>query len=123
MKKIFLILIMFFIVVAIYIAQEEPIINKVFNSIEWKVKGSEWVLTNKRKSMLNDLVKNRLKLGQKKKTVLNLLGAPSVEQNNTLQYIIKEKYDSNIDPEYIEILFIVFNNENKIIEVKTLKEE
>ncbi len=87
--------------------------NKRFNSDKWKEKGVDWQLDDQRELMVNDLVSSDTLIGLTQKEVIELLGEPELSESRKLKYLIREKYEWNIDPEYIKYLWIELDSNNR----------
>ena len=85
--------------------------NEPFNEEKWKSKGVDWQLSDSREKMVQDLVNSDTLLGLNKGEVYQILGTPELQASNdsTMQYLIREKYGWNIDPEYIKYFTIKFD--------------
>ena len=83
--------------------------KKEFNSQEWNEKGVDWWMTDIREKMVDDLIQSDTLIGLNKSQIINLLGQPEKEGNLEMKYLIREKYGLDIDPEYISMLAIKFN--------------
>ncbi len=77
-----------------------------FDSTEWNKKGVDWQLTDFREKMVSDLIKSDTLIGKKKIEIFELIGKPDTETDNKLKYLVREKYEWNIDPEYIKYLLV-----------------
>ncbi len=77
-----------------------------FDSAKWKQKGVDWQITDFREKMSTSLIKSDTLIGLKKVEILELIGKPEIESESNLQYLVREKYSWNIDPDYISYLFI-----------------
>ena len=58
------------------------------------------------RKMVADLIESDTLIGLKKSEILQLIGKPEIEHGNNLKYLVHEKYEWNIDPEYIKYLWI-----------------
>ena len=81
-----------------------------FNSDKWKSKPVDWWVTDIRESMVDDLVQSDTLIGMNRSEVTELLGDPELNSDGALSFLVREKYSSNIDPDYIKHLYIEFNN-------------
>lgn len=76
-----------------------------FNAEIWQQKGLDWQMTDAREKMVEDLIQSDTLLGLTKTKVIELLGKSEKVEEQTLRYLIREKYVWNdIDPEYISYL-------------------
>ena len=91
-----------------------------FNSVEWKQKGLDWWITDTREKMIDDLTQSDTLIGLTQEQVIDLLGKPESQDDSAMKYLIREKYGTDIDPEYISNLHINLSNEGHVrsIEVK-----
>lgn len=51
-------------------------------------------------------------IGMKSDEIINLLGEPEFEKEKSLEYLIREKYSWNIDPDYIKYLIVEMNEKD-----------
>ncbi|MFT4535474.1 MAG: hypothetical protein ACI9P5_002843 [Saprospiraceae bacterium] len=89
--------------------------KKDFNSQEWNEKGVDWWMTDIREKMVDDLIQSDTLIGLNKTEIIDLLGQPQKEENLEMKYLIREKYGLDIDPEYISMLTIRFDEKAKAI--------
>lgn len=92
-----------------------------FDSVRWKQKGVDWWMTDFREKMVDDLIQSDTLIGMNRTEVTDLLGEPDSKKIRELVYLIREIYTSDIDPDYISNLHIVFNNAGNVIELKIEK--
>ena len=92
-----------------------------FDSAEWKQKGLDWWMTDFREKMVDDLIQSDTLIGMNQEQVLELLGQPKSENKSKLEYLIREKYGSDIDPEYISNLIIEFDDKGQVRNCKIEK--
>ena len=59
--------------------------------------------------MVSDLLSSYTLINLKKDALYDLLGKPEIVQGNKIKILIREKYEWNIDPEYITYLCIEFD--------------
>lgn len=85
-----------------------------FDSDEWKQTGLDWWITDFREKMVDDLIQNDTLIGMNQEQVIELLGLPESENKAKLEYLIREKYGSDIDPEYISNLIIEFDEKGQV---------
>ena len=85
--------------------------NESFDEKKWKAKGVDWQLSDSREKMVQDLVSSDTLLGLNKGEVHQMLGTPEIQASNdsTIQYLIREKYGWNVDPDYIKYFTIKFD--------------
>ncbi len=96
--------------------------NKPFDSDEWNRKGVDWWMTDVREKMVKDIIQSDTLIGLKKDEVIDLLGKPDKIDSNKLYIFVREKYYTNIDPDYIMYLIVELDeNENvyKVSEFRT----
>jgi len=86
-----------------------------FDSDKWKAKGLDWWMTDFREKMVDDLIQSDTLIGMNQEQVLELLGQPESKNEAKLKFLIREKYRSDIDPEYISNLLVEFNDEEQVI--------
>ena len=60
--------------------------------------------------MVDDLLLSDTLNGMTRKEVIHLLGNPESENMNEMIYLIREKYDTDIDPTYISNLHVRLND-------------
>ncbi|WP_146141981.1 hypothetical protein [Prolixibacter denitrificans] len=87
--------------------------NKKFDSAKWKQKGLDWQMTDVRENIVDDLINSDTIIGKSKEAVIELLGQPETQSKNKLKYLIREKYSSDIDPDYISNLKVEFDNDGR----------
>ena len=92
-----------------------------FDSDEWKQTGLDWWITDFREKMVDDLIQNDTLIGMNQEQVIELLGLPESENKAKLEYLIREKYGSDIDPEYISNLIIEFDEKGQVRNCKIEK--
>lgn len=83
-----------------------------FNSEKWNEKGIDWQLSDTREKMISDLISSDTLLGMNSDEIIKLLGEPEFEKEKSLEYLIREKYSWNIDPDYIKYLIIEMNEKD-----------
>ena len=94
-----------------------------FDSDEWKQTGLDWWMTDFREKMVDDLIQNDTLIRMNQEQVIELLGLPESENKAKLEYLIREKYGSDIDPEYISNLIIEFDEKGQVRNCKIKKRE
>jgi len=77
-----------------------------FDSTEWNKKGVDWQITDFREKMVADLIKSDTLIGLNKIELFELIGKPGRVFDNKLEYLVREKYEWNVDPEYIKYLWV-----------------
>ena len=92
-----------------------------FDSDEWKQTGLDWWITDFREKMVDDLIQNDTLIRMNQEQVIELLGLPESENKAKLEYLIREKYRSDIDPEYISNLIIEFDEKGQVRNCKIEK--
>jgi len=80
-----------------------------FDSAEWNKNGVDWQITEYREKMVSDLIKSDTLIGLDKISVIEVLGKPEIETEKKLKYLVREKYERNIDPEYIKYLWVILD--------------
>ena len=91
------------------------------NSEAWNEKGIDWWMTDIREKMIDDLIESDTLIGLNKIEVIRLLGQPEKEENLEIKYLIMEKYGLDIDPEYISMLAIKFDEKEKVMKCEIEK--
>ena len=71
-------------------------------------------MTDVRENMIDDLIQSDTLIGMNKEQVIELLGQPKSETETRFEYLIREKYGTDIDPEYISNLMIEFNDKGQV---------
>jgi len=92
-----------------------------FDSVEWKKKELDWWMTDFREKMVDDLIQSDTLIGLSKVQVVELLGKPKSESEMELMYLIREKYGTNIDPDYISNLLIKIDESGKVRNCEIVK--
>ena len=92
-----------------------------FDSNEWKKNRVDWWMTDVRENMVDDLIQSDTLIGLTGEQVIELLGEPKSENEVELEYLIREKYGTDIDPEYISYLLLGLDNEEKVRNYKIEK--
>ena len=64
--------------------------------------------------MTSDLIDSKILLGLDSLQVIEVLGEPESIDENRSSYLVREKYDNNIDPEYIKHLYVQFDTSGKV---------
>lgn len=80
-----------------------------FDSAEWNKNGVDWQITEHREKMVSDLIKSDTLIGLDKISVIEVLGKPEIETEKKLKYLVREKYEWNIDTEYIKYLWVILD--------------
>tara|TARA_R110000868_G_scaffold43881_4_gene147367 strand:+ start:593 stop:967 length:375 start_codon:yes stop_codon:yes gene_type:complete len=94
-------------------SKEQP-----FNSEIWKQKGRDWWMTDVRENMLTDLIISDTLNGLTNIQVVELLGEPESTNQEEITYLVREKYESGIDPVYIKHLLIRLDSLNTVTDYK-----
>lgn len=89
-------------------------LDSKFNSEKWKTNSLDWQLSDVRQKMVSDIIGSDTLIGLDEQQVYELLGEPSFKKANQVQYLVREKYMFNIDPEYIEYLNVDFSDNHKV---------
>lgn len=95
--------------------------NNEFDSNKWKQKGVDWWTTDVREKMVDNLIESNILKGMNEEQVINLLGQPEYSKSNKFEYLIREKYGYDIDPEYISNLIIEFDINGKVSDYRIEK--
>ncbi len=77
-----------------------------FDSEKWKEKGVDWQLADTREKMAPNLISSDTLIGMKSDKIIDLLGKPDFIKEESLEFLIREKYSRNIDPDYIKYLIV-----------------
>jgi hypothetical protein len=64
--------------------------------------------------MVDDLVQSDTLKGLTQEQVVELLGLPETQDDLEMKYLIREKYGTDIDPEYISNLHITLDNTGQV---------
>lgn len=92
-----------------------------FNAKKWQQKDTDWSTTDVREKIVDDLIQSDTLIGLNKNEVIELLGQPEKNENLEMQYLVREKYGYNIDPEYISMLNIQFGENQKVIKYSLIQ--
>jgi hypothetical protein len=94
-----------------------------FDSEKWNERGVDWQMTENREKMVSDLIKSDTLMGMETDQIILLLGEPEFKKEKTLEFLIREKYSFNVDPDYIKYLIVETDEKGKATNyyVKTLK--
>ena len=92
--------------------------NEKFDSEIWKQKEVDWWLTDFRERMVKDLIKSDTLIGLDQSEIIELLGDPDSQGGDTaeIEYVVREKYSWDIDPDYISYLVIELDSNRIAIE-------
>ena len=81
-----------------------------FDAAKWQDKQVDWWGTDFREVMLDDLLESQILPGKSKEEVIQLLGEPERRLSaDQVQYVVREKYGWDIDPEYLKYLLVTFD--------------
>ncbi|PCJ01513.1 MAG: hypothetical protein COB15_00920 [Flavobacteriales bacterium] len=116
MKKLFIILSVLIVAASTGCGDKQQ-----FDSNIWKEQGLDWHLTDVRENMLDDLLESDTLIGIHMSEIIYLLGEPEEMKNEEYKYLVREKYGSNIDPEYIKYLSIEFDENGKTINLEIVE--
>ena len=89
--------------------------NTQFDSQKWNEKEVDWQWREHREKMVSDLIESDTLLGMEADELFILLGEPEFEKENSFEFLIREKYSSNIDPDYIKYLVVEMDENGKAI--------
>ena len=78
-------------------------------------------MTDIREKMVDDLIESDTLIGMNQGQVIELLGQPRSVTKTELEYLVREKYGNDIDPEYISNLVIELDNEGRVEKCKVEK--
>lgn len=95
--------------------------NHKFDSSKWKEKKVDWEMSDFRENMLEDLITSKILIGMKLEGVINLLGQAESVIDGELIYLVREKYDTDIDPQYISMLKIEFDKNSQVKKCKLIE--
>nr|WP_321290144.1 hypothetical protein [uncultured Sunxiuqinia sp.] len=89
-----------------------------FNSEEWKKAGGENITTDKRSTMVNDLIEREILLNKTEPEILKMIGYPSRlhgQEIDSIKYFAVQEYYSwgDIDPKEMTFLKIIFGKDGK----------
>ena len=118
MKKV---LLLFSAIIVVIVAFFSCHSGQRFNADIWKEKGLDWWMSAKREKMVDDLIKSDTLIGMNKKQVIELLGKPEMTDKTNIKYLIREKYSSDIDPDYVSYLIVEFDNTGHVKQYKTVR--
>ncbi|MEM8583992.1 MAG: hypothetical protein AAGF87_06980 [Bacteroidota bacterium] len=66
--------------------------------------------------MVQNLLDSKLLIGQDYDKVQDLLGKERIGEDSTVRYLVIEKYQWNIDPEYVTFLVVQFDSNMRAID-------
>jgi len=92
-----------------------------FDSGKWKQEGMEWQVIEIRQNMLQDLLRSDTLLRKNREEVIKILGTPRNTDSTSFEYLVIEKYERDIDPEYYQYLTIEFDSNGKSHKCSTTK--
>jgi hypothetical protein len=94
-----------------------------FDSIGWQQQSDPAFPSEKRKFMLNDLLKNYELKGKHYSEITHLLGSADFSEGGNFGYVIEEDYGSDIDPVYMKNLLFTLQDDSTVntVEVKEWK--
>jgi hypothetical protein len=81
-----------------------------FDSEKWNEKGVDWRWTDQREKMIDDLIISDTLIGMDTIQVYRLLGEPDYNTDSSRMFLVREKFTTNIDPDYIKYLNVVIEN-------------
>lgn len=84
-----------------------------FDSAKWNEKGVDWQWTDVREKMVDDLISSDTLSGMDTVQLYKLLGEPELVTDSSRMFLVREKYTTNIDPDYIKYLNVTIVN-NKV---------
>lgn len=84
-----------------------------FDSTEWNEKGVDWQWTDVREKMLDNLIESDTLIGMDTSQLYKLLGQPESVTDSSRFFLVRERYTSNIDPDYIKYLNVIIDG-NKV---------
>lgn len=95
-----------------------------FDREKWKNSGGELILTDKRFNMTDDLLKSNLLINKSKSEIDSLLGysQQSTESDNRIyDYLVKEVYSSDIDPDELIYIAVTFDSLDTSLKAKLIR--
>lgn len=95
--------------------------NQSFNSEKWKERGVDWQLAEDREEMVSDLVSSDTLIGLDRTQIIDLLGELESSSDREMKFLVIEKYEWNVDPEYIKYLVVKIDQNGKAIECYVVK--
>ena len=95
--------------------------NRSFDSEEWKEKGVDWQLAENREEMVTDLISSDTLIGLNRTQIIELLGEPERSSEQEMKFLVIEKYEWNVDPEYIKYLIVEIAQNGKAVECYVVK--
>ena len=81
-----------------------------FAATQWNKNGVDWQWTDVREQMIDDLIESDTLLGMDTVTVYKLLGETEMATDSSRLFMVREKYTTNIDPDYIKYLNVIIDN-------------
>lgn len=80
-------------------------------------------MTDVRERMVDDLFESDTLMGMRIPEVRQLLGEPDREIDDELQYVylVRERYSTDIDPDYIKVLVVQFHPNGNVVEYRIEK--
>ena len=95
--------------------------NSHFDSKIWETEFGEIFITYFREKMIPDILESDTFINLSYKEIIDLLGDPEREKEFEMEYLIREKYEWNIDPEYISYLKLHLDSGKKVVKCEILK--
>ncbi|MCT4591496.1 MAG: hypothetical protein N4A71_26985 [Carboxylicivirga sp.] len=92
--------------------------NVPFDSAKWKSSGGEMIITDHRLRMTENLLERQLLLNKNQSKIDSILGLPITIAHETEEkkyYLVQEVYKNNIDPIYIILIKVDFDDNGKSI--------
>ncbi|CAH0998911.1 hypothetical protein LEM8419_00212 [Neolewinella maritima] len=85
-----------------------------FDAEQWKRVRGEALLEDGRESMVQDLLQSDTLLGKYAPEVTELLGEADIAEAGQFDYVIREQYGSDVDPEYVSFLVVRFGADRRV---------
>lgn len=95
--------------------------NRSFDSEVWKKRGVDWQLVEDREEMVADLVSSDTLIGLNRTQIIELLGEPEKSSEQEMKFLVLEKYEWNVDPEYVKYLVVEIDQNGKAVECYIVK--
>ena len=95
--------------------------NQSFDSKVWKKRGVDWQLLEDREEMVADLISSDTLIGLNRTQIIELLGEPERSSEQEMKFLVIEKYEWNVDPEYIKYLVVEIAQNGKAVKCYVVK--
>ena len=111
----------FLIITTVFVVFSSCSGKQRFDSRIWNQNKVDWWMTDIREKIVDDLIESDTLIGMNQGQVIELLGQPRSVTKTELEYLVREKYGNDIDPEYISNLVIELDNEGRVEKCKVEK--